>query len=811
MAEPARPLLSRQQTLGALAVAWVAYGVVVVVGHTVVGSIVGAVAILPAMATGYVLGRRAGVAAALLAVVGTRLILTWLGAPLVSDLPRAAVGYLVVVVAGWAAGWLGTSFKEVRDQRNDLAREVALRTAAEADRDRTRQNWETLLVNAPDYILVIDADERVAFVNRTPPGLDPAAVQGKPITNFVPDPAQQEQLRQTIQRAFRERRSSLLEINGPGPDGTAATYRCRIFPTTDSHGAPAALMINVDITKSLAAERALEQRNAELARAQEVLQLAGRATNDVIWDLDLGSGRLMWGDAFEKVFGHPMGALEPGIGSWLARIHPDDLPRIDASFAAALAGPAVQWHDSYRFRRADGRYADVLDRAIIVRDPRGRARRAVGAMTDVSQLKQAEADLRAALAATEAAVEALRSSEARWRSLAENAPAYIITCDAEGRITFVNRYPAGMTPEEVLGRPVWEFAPPGTDQQAVRERILATVRTKTPQLLETQGPGPNGQVRWYSMHWSPVLGAGGQVDSVIAMAFDVTEQREMARLGEEARRRAEEHRTEAQRLKDMADFKTQFLNNAAHELATPLTPLKLQLATMRPLLASRDPAGFDLLERNVNRLGALVDDLLDAARLQSGHLRLVVTRVPLDDLLARIALSFRAQAQEAGVTLGVHPSGERLRVPCDEMRVEQVLFNLVHNAIKFTPRGGQVWLRAERDGQHVAVQVQDTGAGLSPEQMGRLFQPFTQVHDPRHARAGGTGLGLYIARGIAHQHGGSLEAQSPGPGAGCTFTIRLPAAGPPGVEIRESLEATPRRGAGPGRAAPPPSARREAP
>lgn len=270
--------------------------------------------------------------------------------------------------------------------------------------------------------------------------------------------------------------------------------------------------------------------------------------------------------------------------------------------------------------------------------------------------------------------------------------------------------------------------------------------------------------------------------------------------------RAEDVHREAQRIKEMAEFKTQFLSNAAHELATPLTPLKLQLATMRGRLASQDPEGFRMLERNVHRLGTLVDDLLDAARLQAGHLRLRPAPLPVPDLLGRVCVSFAPQAGVAGVTLGVLGSPPALQVVGDETRVEQVLFNLVHNALKFTPRGGQVWLAADVDGPDAVIRVQDTGIGLTPAQAERLFQPFTQVHDTSQVpKAGGTGLGLYIAKGIAEQHGGDLRVESPGPGRGCTFTLRLPQV--PASAAAGAAATAP----GPPRAGAAPSARRAGP
>ena len=524
--------------------------------------------------------------------------------------------------------------------------EADLRKANEELQGRvatSKSAWETLISNVPDYILLIDQEGRVVYANRTPAGLRMEDVLGRPIADFVPDPGQRADMLAAVQQALAGGPASKVEVVGPGPDGRPATYSLRIMPSAQADGRPAALMLNIDVTEELRVRDTLRA-------SDERFRMAAAATMDVIWDLDVAADRLVWGDALTTVLGHDRAALEPGLASWTALVHPDDLERIEASFRAALAGDASQWQGEYRFRRGDGSWAQLLDRCTIVRDADGRARRAVGAMTDLSMLIQ-------------------------------------------------------------------------------------------------------------------------------------------------LRRQAEEKTLEAQRLQQEAAFKTQFLNMAAHELATPLTPLKLQVATMRAMPAGQaDPEGFDLLQRNVNRLAALVNDLLDAARLQASGLPLDLRPIDAPRLLARVAASFAGQARDAGVALAVRPSPAAVPFTGDEARLEQVLFNLVHNALKFTPRGGEVWLGARQDGPSIVLEVDDTGVGLGPEQLARLFQPFSQVHDPAKVKAGGTGLGLYIARGIAQQHGGELRARSAGPGQGASFGLWLPVSpAQPGASSAPASGAGPRR------------------
>ena len=257
---------------------------------------------------------------------------------------------------------------------------------------------------------------------------------------------------------------------------------------------------------------------------------------------------------------------------------------------------------------------------------------------------------------------------------------------------------------------------------------------------------------------------------------------EMSRATE-AKRSAALEAANAQ-LRELSDLKTRFLNSAAHELNTPLTPLRVQLHLLRsarlgPLNDAQSRA-TEMLERNIERLSLLVGDLLDASRLQSDKLRLERNVMRLDALVLEATQSFAAQADAAGVALEVRPSPE-VAVHADPRRVTQVVFNLVSNALKFTPRGGAVRVGVDVFPAEALVRVEDTGPGMVREQLDRLFRPFSQVHDVMHASVGGTGLGLYISRGIVEQHGGRMWCESDGPGRGSAFLFSLPLAGPGAV------------------------------
>jgi signal transduction histidine kinase len=181
-----------------------------------------------------------------------------------------------------------------------------------------------------------------------------------------------------------------------------------------------------------------------------------------------------------------------------------------------------------------------------------------------------------------------------------------------------------------------------------------------------------------------------------------------------------------------------------------------------------------VLSRNVDHLGLMVKDLLDASRIQSQELRLVRQRVDLDRVLREAVDSF-ASGGATGIDVR-YEGAPGLEVDADPARLTQVVFNLVGNALRFTPRGGRITVRARRDRGEAVFEVEDTGAGIPPQDLKRLFQPFSQVHDTMQETKSGTGLGLFISRGIVESHGGRISAHSEGRGKGATFRVCLPLA-----------------------------------
>lgn len=232
------------------------------------------------------------------------------------------------------------------------------------------------------------------------------------------------------------------------------------------------------------------------------------------------------------------------------------------------------------------------------------------------------------------------------------------------------------------------------------------------------------------------------------------------------------------KLSESETARVRLLNTITHDLLNPLTPIRLQLTLLEkapPGLGPQQARSVQTIQRNVELLRRLVLDVKDLARLEHGKLPLQPERLEVAQLIDLAIETFSPLAETRGLKLRTERA-DALYVQADRERMTQILFNLVSNAIKFTPQGGEIVVGFSSDARGARLWVRDTGRGLTQEEISKLFKPFSQVHGPGESTEKGTGLGLFLSRAIAEQHGGSLWVESPGLRRGSTFFLSLPAA-----------------------------------
>jgi len=356
---------------------------------------------------------------------------------------------------------------------------------------------------------------------------------------------------------------------------------------------------------------------------------------------------------------------------------------------------------------------------------------------------------------------------AEMRAVIDSNPNGIALFDADGRLRL-----ASHMIEEIFGVPLRSmYGQPFEEiyrrklEQAVsfnRELMLAHVKqifadktARSVDEVELERP----RHRWLTRTSVPVAGLAGEYLGRLVVYVDMSEHRELDRQ------------------------RSDFLTVAAHELRTPLTPLAMYLQGIERKLQRQQPIEQEMVgkaRRQVDRLGALVEDLLDVSRLESKRLQLAQDRVDLNELADDVVSDFRGQARSHDIVL--HRAREAVPVSGDRSRLEQVMVNLMENAIKYSPQGGQVQVRVELQGAQARVSVIDKGIGIPPAEQSRLFQRFFRATTATTRNYGGLGIGLFVSNEIVLRHGGRFEVES-APGRGSTFTFILPLAA--GVAAKE--------------------------
>lgn len=286
--------------------------------------------------------------------------------------------------------------------------------------------------------------------------------------------------------------------------------------------------------------------------------------------------------------------------------------------------------------------------------------------------------------------------------------------------------------------------------------------------LVTNRPPPEAEV---ALTAAEALGNVTMLDRPVSMMEFLT----AIRAGLRSRRRQYEIRGYLVELKAISRAKDEFLAMLGHELRNPLSAVRNAVATAT-IDDGRRPRALAIADRQLRQLGLLIDDLLDVARVTLGHITLKKQRIMLRDVVERAAEGVRTTVEERGQTLTVQVSPEPIVLDADAGRVEQIVSNLLTNAAKYTDPGGTIVVTEERVGDQAVVRVRDTGIGIAPEILPRVFELFAQAERALDRSQGGLGVGLTISRNLAQLHGGTIEARSDGLGRGSEFIVRLPAA-----------------------------------
>ena len=506
-----------------------------------------------------------------------------------------------------------------------------------------------------------------------------------------------------------------------------------------------------------------ERRWAEedLLRSHQTLRTLIEASPLAINVLDRHGTVRVWNPAAEGIFGWTRREV---VGRVLPTIPEERREEFESNLRRTFVGDSLDGVETVR-RRKDGSPVAVQVWTALLRSPQDEPESILTITADIGVRKRAE--------------EALRLREEQLRLITDSVPALIAYIDAERRYRFVNRqYEVwfGHTRSDVYGRTMAEIL--GEEAyETVRPNVEAALAGE-PVTYEAWVPYATG-TRFIHATYVPHRDHAGQIHGFFVLVSDISDRKrieEALEASQEALRTAKEAVEAASRAKD------HFLAVLSHELRTPLTPVLAAVSALEEDAAVRgslrDTLG--MIRRNVVLEARLIDDLLDLTRIASGKLELHRQGVDVRQILSHAVHICCAQEVAAGrlrLELGLTPGDYRARA--DGPRLTQVFWNLLNNAVKFTPTGGTVRVRsraeAGKSGRWITVEVADTGIGIEPEMLPRVFGAFEQADRRITRRYGGLGLGLAVSKAILELHGGSLEASSEGRGRGATFTVRFPA------------------------------------
>ncbi|RZL96964.1 MAG: PAS domain-containing sensor histidine kinase, partial [Variovorax sp.] len=367
--------------------------------------------------------------------------------------------------------------------------------------------------------------------------------------------------------------------------------------------------------------------------------------------------------------------------------------------------------------------------------------------------------------------------------LFEQAPSFMtLLSGPDHRFDIANpSYRALVGHRDVVGKTLLEALPEAVAQgyQTLLDHVYATGEAyiaKGARFVYQEQPGEPAAERFVDFIYQPIKGRDGNVTGIFVEGADVTD-RELA----DAALRANEarYRELSQTLAQSNQAKDEFLATLAHELRNPLAAISNALALQRH--AGQDErvlaSSRDIIERQVVQMVRLIEDLLDLSRLSRGLVELRRAPLSLADVVRQAVETTRPVVERAGHRLVAQLPAQDCVVDADETRLLQVVTNLIHNASKFTPRGGHIEVGLRCEEVMAVLSVRDDGIGLPADMLERVFDMFTQVHRS-HARVGdGLGIGLTLVRQLVERHGGSVEARSDGPNRGSEFIVRLPLAG----------------------------------
>ena len=508
-----------------------------------------------------------------------------------------------------------------------------------------------------------------------------------------------------------------------------------------------------DVTNQKQAEDALRLN-------EQRFDLAMQGSNDGLWDWDVNTTQVYYSPRWKEMLGYADHELENLFSTWEKLVDPEDRETVSKLLAECISGQRESFEVEFRMRHKNGHWVDVLSRGKLARDEQGRPSRFVGTHVDISERKQFEKALIQSEQALEAAQQIAHvgswtlnfsTGELKWsdeiyrifgRSPGEFEPSY-------------ERFFEAVHPEDV---------------EAIKKSEEAAFSKGLAHSIDHRIILPDGSIRWVHEEAVPTFNDKDEMIFLSGTVQDITERKE-----------AEQAWLDKEKAESANRAKSEFLSNMSHEIRTPMNAIigMTQIALQHPL----EPKQRNYIEKaytSAKGLLGIINDILDFSKIESGKLVLENVDFRLEDIFDSVSQMVAIKSEEKAIQLNLD-IGSTLPTALhgDQLRLKQILTNLISNAVKFTPEGGRILIGAQLGSSNdefveIHFRVNDTGIGMTKEQIEKLFRSFSQADSSITRRYGGTGLGLAISKQLTELMGGKIWAESRlGTGSTFHFTIKI--------------------------------------
>ncbi|GBO52344.1 circadian input kinase A [Pseudanabaena sp. lw0831] len=516
-------------------------------------------------------------------------------------------------------------------------------------------------------------------------------------------------------------------------------------------------------------ESKVQKRTMELQKLSERLTLSLRSGAIGCWEWHIDPPHVIWDERMYELFGTKE-KVDPRMGyqTWANGLHPEDRAATEALALQAILGE-IEFDTEFRVVHTDRTIHFIKAYGTLLRDSEGNPQSLIGINFDISDRKQAE--------------NAILESQKFLQTVLDTFPLSVFWKDRNSVYLGCNRNflkDAGLdSVADIIGKTDYEMPWGQTEADSYRQYDRQVIDNDEAKLgiIESQLPASGNQI-WLETNKLPLYNLKGEVIGILGTYQDITERKQ----AEEQLQHTNQELLRATRLKD------EFLANMSHELRTPLNAILGMAEGLQEQvygsINDRQLKALQTVENSGNHLLELINDILNLAKIEAGQVELNYSSTSINCLCESSLNFIRQQAMKKQIQLDIHLQPNLPEMQLDERRIKQVLINILNNAVKFTATGGRIKLEAtklshvseqpqKQTQDYLQISITDTGIGISPENIQRLFKPFIQIDSALNRKYEGTGLGLALVKQIVELHGGTVGITSE-LGIGSCFTIELP-------------------------------------